>query len=341
MRATWIARCATLAALLAAVLPAPAGAQNRNRPQAADASAPAWPAPPAQPRIRFLRSLEPASVRKRPTLLTKLVTLLVGDEPPPVMAQPYGMAVGDDRRVYVADTVGGVVHVYDLEKRSYSAIHLTAQSLIGIAAVGRRLYVTDSAADRLLCVDLKGRVIWSRGVREGFVRPTGIVASADRLFVVDTLAHRIAIVAPNGDVLGHFGIRGDGPGQFNFPTNIARAADGRLFVTDSMNFRVQMFDPEGRFVRSFGKLGDGWGDFDKPKGVAVDSVGHVYVVEGLNDIVQIFDDTGRLLLVFGGSGTGVGRFWLPSGIVIVDDVVYVADTANHRVQMFEFIKERS
>ena len=146
------------------------------------------------------------------------------------------------------------------------------------------------------------------------------------------------MVSPDGGYLGAFGMQGNGPGQFNFPTNIARDADGTLYVTDTLNFRVQAFDAEGRFLGMFGKLGDGAGDFDKPKGVAVDSAGHIYVVEGLNDVVQIFDQSGRLLLVFGESGAAEGQFWLPTGITIVNDMVYVADSANRRVQVFQYLK---
>jgi DNA-binding beta-propeller fold protein YncE len=102
---------------------------------------------------------------------------------------------------------------------------------------------------------------------------------------------------------------------------------------------VQVFDRKGNPLASFGRLGDAPGDFDKPKGIAVDSGGHIYVVEGLNDLVQIFDADGRLLLAFGGSGNGPGQLWLPSGIAIVNDIIYVADAANRRVQMFEYVKE--
>lgn len=300
---------------------------------------PVWPAPPAQARIRYLRALSPDAVKRPPSAFSKFLRVIVGGAAREHMTQPYGVAVGPDRRVYVADSVGGVIHVYDIDKGRHDTIKVSAQSLIGIAVVGQRLFVTDSVAGRLVCLDLKGHELWSRGASDGFVRPTGLAASADLLYVVDTMQHRIVVVGLGGTIYDRIGTRGSGPGQFNFPTNIVRAADGRLFVTDTMNFRVQVLDRRGAPLTTFGRLGDAPGDFDKPKGIALDSEGHVYVVEGLNDVVQIFDEQGRLLLTFGGSGAGPGQLWLPSGITIVNDVVYVADAANRRVQMFEYVKE--
>lgn len=294
-----------------------------------------WPAPPEPARIRYVRSLDPASIRPRRSLFTRVLRAITGGRDEPSMTQPYGVTVGTDRRVYVADTVGGVIHVFDLEKTSYSALHLNFESLIGVASAGERLFVTDSASGRVAAVDRRGRTLWTRGRQDGFERPTGIAAAPDRLYVADTLTHRVVILDMQGAVLGTFGERGSRPGQFNFPTNVARSADGRVFVTDAMNFRVQVFDASGRFLRAFGQLGDGVGDFDKPKGVAVDRDGHIYVVEGFHDVVQIFDEDGRLLLTFGGSGRGAGELWLPAGMAIVNDVVYIVDSANRRVQMYE------
>lgn len=309
----------------------PMGAQRAG-------TGPVWPPPPAPARIRFLRSLTPAAVRGRPSLFSRLVGALAGGGTEPVMAQPYGVAVGPDRRLYVADSVGGLVHVYDVARSGYTSIAVDAQSLIGIAFAGPVMAVTDSVSGRVLGLDLKGRRLWSLGTRDGFERPTGLVSGGDRFHVVDTMRHRVVTVTSDGRVVGSFGERGAGQGQLNFPTNIARAPDGRLFVTDTMNFRVQVFDPSGRALGTFGHVGDGPGDFDKPKGTAVDRSGHVYVVEGLHDVVQIFDETGQLLLAFGGSGLGDGELWLPTGIAIADNRVYVADSANHRVQMFESLE---
>jgi len=297
-----------------------------------------WPAPPAEARIRFVRSISPEAVKGPPSLMKKFWRTIVGAPDPDYMSQPYGIAVGPDRKVYVADTFGGVVHAYDLAKPGYSTIDVKGRSLVGVAAAAGRLFLTDSAAGAVMGVDLKGRVLWTLGRKFGLGRPTGIVWGGDRLYVVDTLHHNVFFVSPDGAYLGAFGMQGSGPGQFNYPTNIARGADGTLYVTDTMNFRVQAFNAEGRFLGMFGRLGDGAGDFDKPKGVALDSAGHVYVVEGMNDVVQIFDRSGRLLLVFGESGSADGQFWLPTGITIADDMVYVADSANRRVQVFEYLK---
>jgi DNA-binding beta-propeller fold protein YncE len=330
-----------VAALALRVAPIATRADQRAaaQPRPSSAGRLAWPAPPAPARIRFVRAIDPRAVRGRPSVFTRLLRFVVGRGDEPEMKQPYGIAVGPDGTLYVADTFGRAIHVYDLEKSRYSAIDVAGDSLIGVGVAAGRLFVTDSASGRVLCLDPKGRVLWSRGPKEGLLRPTGLVVGDDRVYVTDTVANRVVVLNFAGAVVAFFGERGNGPGQFNYPTNIARGADGRLYVTDAMNFRVQVFDADGRHLRAFGRLGDAPGDFDKPKGIAVDSEGHVYVVEGINDVVQIFDESGRLLLHFGESGSGDGQFWLPSGIAIARDVVYVADAANQRVEIFEYVKE--
>ncbi|MHC4930025.1 MAG: hypothetical protein ACYTFU_10220 [Planctomycetota bacterium] len=41
-------------------------------------------------------------------------------------------------------------------------------------------------------------------------------------------------------------------------------------------------------------------------------------------------------------GHGPGQFWLPAGIFIgANDRIYVADTFNKRIQVFEFLKTQN
>lgn len=290
---------------------------------------------PVPPGVDYVRAIDPASVRRPPSLFSRMLRAIAGRADTPVMAQPYGLSVGPDGQLYVVDSAQGVIHVYGLDKPSYRALHVGGETLIGIAFNGPQMFVSDSAGDRLMALDLSGRRRWSLDKNDGLLRPTGLASCGDRLYVVDTLAHKVLIVGLDGRIRGGFGRRGSLPGQFNFPSHVACDERGRVYVNDTMNFRVQVFDAAGAYLSTFGQLGDAPGDFDKPKGVAVDRDGHVYVVEGLHDAVQIFDEQGRLLLAFGGSGQGPGELWLPAGIAIVSRTIYVADTANHRVQVFE------
>jgi DNA-binding beta-propeller fold protein YncE len=63
----------------------------------------------------------------------------------------------------------------------------------------------------------------------------------------------------------------------------------------------------------------------------------VYVVDALWGVVQVFNRQGQLLYTFGAKGTHAGEFQLPSGLFIDhDDHVYVVDSFNRRVQVFQY-----
>ena len=133
-----------------------------------------------------------------------------------------------------------------------------------------------------------------------------------------------------------------GPEQFNAPKAVAFAPDGRLVVADSNNNRVQVLDEDGRVVTTFGSPGSAPGEFSEPWGVAVDQDGNIYVADTWNHRVQKFAPDGTLLTVWGtfadtqGALEMPGSFWGPRGIYVTDDGrVFVADTGNKRVQVFD------
>jgi len=339
--ARWLT-VAALAVIAAAVSSRGAPAVGKVQQTAQPPATLSWPDPPAPARIQFVRVLTPATGGGRPSRLRRFFDFITGGTSITAeLVQPYGIAADERGRVFVADTFAETIHVFDTRSDRYSSISLEGQAPIGVATVGDRLFVTDSVGGRVTCLDQEGRRLWTIGPEQGLQRPTGIAADGSRLYVVDTLAHQVVRIGLTGQVTGRFGSHGSDAGQFNYPTNIARGTGDRLLVTDSMNFRVQAFSLQGEYLGGFGQLGDGSGDFNRPKGIALDSDGHVYVVEGLADVVQIFDERGRFLLAFGESGAREGQFWLPTGIAIRDDVIYVADAANRRVQGFRYLKERS
>jgi NHL repeat len=60
---------------------------------------------------------------------------------------------------------------------------------------------------------------------------------------------RIAKADKDGNWIKSWGDRGNKPGEFNTPHNIAADAKGNIYVADRGNRRIQVFDPEGKFLR--------------------------------------------------------------------------------------------
>jgi streptogramin lyase len=61
---------------------------------------------------------------------------------------------------------------------------------------------------------------------------------------------RVAKADRNGNWLKSWGNRGNKPGEFNTPHNIAADAKGNIYVADRFNRRIQVFDGDGNFLRA-------------------------------------------------------------------------------------------
>jgi DNA-binding beta-propeller fold protein YncE len=303
-----------------------------------------WPVPPDPPRIAYLHQIRvPADGGVRKSFGARLAAVFTGRERPPAIQEPIGLYADTDGWLLVADPGLQVVHVFNLKRATYAqAFELPGGRLaspVGVALDPERgwIFVADSIENQIFVFDTGGHYVGRFGV--GLLRVSGLAWDRERhrLLAADTGHHRVVVYDADGKQAAVFGERGDGAGQFNFPTHVALAPDGTIYVSDALNFRVQAFDPDFKPLRQVGHLGEVVGSFSKPKGVAVDSGGRLYVVDGIYDVVQLFDPEGRLLMFFGGSGSQAGQFWLPAGIAVAGPDIFVADTRNRRVQVFRLL----
>jgi DNA-binding beta-propeller fold protein YncE len=305
-----------------------------------------WPEPPEAPRIRYVGAISTEVDLKRKVSWTEgLGDLLFGKKKIGVLVAPYAVAVDREDRLFVTDTAGAAVHVFDMSTRKYQQFaEMAGQERllkpVGLAIANNWIYVVDSALRKVCVFDKKGKFQFSFG-GELLQRPSGIAYRQDdeTVYVADTARHTIDVFTKSGKFIQQIGSRGLAPGTFNFPTHLWLDGSGRLYVSDTLNYRVQIFAGERTVLTTIGSQGDRPGNFAHPCGVATDSFGNIYVTDRQFENVQIFDPQGQILMAFGEEGTRAGQFWLPAGIFIDErNRIYVADSFNKRIQVFDLLR---
>ena len=304
-----------------------------------------WPDPPAPAEVRWLGEYpDAAAPPPSPSWWKRATDAVAGvDERPranaPTLVRPFGVAAipdgfvvadPDARRVTRVAWPAGRAAAVGCPGRAWNA-----PLAVAVEADGT-IYVADGA---LVKVPPAGPcAIFGAG---RLVRPSGVAVAAGKIYVVDPPRHTVDVFTGAGAHVLAIGARGDagGPG-LNFPTAVAVAPDGTLLVVDALNFRVSRFGSDGRWLGSTGEPGDGGGAFGRPKAVAVDAGGRIFVSDAQHDVVIILSPRGDFELAVGGSGAGPGDLTLPAGVAIGGRLLFVADSHNHRVGVYELRGER-
>lgn len=165
------------------------------------------------------------------------------------------------------------------------------------------------------------------------LRPRGIAALSDGGYVVaDTGNARIMKFDRSGVFLTSFGSLGEKEGELKEPHGIAADNAGNIYVSDSGNHKLLRFRPDGSFDREWRGPDTG---FYGPRDLAIGQAGQVFIVDqGRNRIVRYLPKDDRFE-PFGVSGSGNGQLNDPTGIALSGESVFVADTGNRRIQIFD------
>ena len=324
-------------------------------PEVVDTSNLVWPDPPDPARISYVTSLSSEKLlnggAKKKKTGSSLKDILLGkdkngdDDKEISISKPYGVHADKEGRVFVTDTELNRLLVFDLKKKTASLWGGEGKGRlrkpIGVASDSAgKVYVTDATDKRVVIYDRTGKFLYAWSAGGTFERPTGIAIDEkrNRVYVVDTAQHNIAVLDMRGALLSTIGSRGQDPGQFNYPSNLAVDPEGQLYVVDTLNHRIQIMEPDGTVIKTFGRNGDAPGEFARPKGIALDSDGNIYVIDAAFNNIQIFNLEGKILLYVGVGGRNPGEFQLPAGAYLANDRLYVADQLNARIQIFQYLK---
>ena len=172
-----------------------------------------------------------------------------------------------------------------------------------------------------------------------FGRPQDIAFLEDgTMFVADGLDNsRIVKLDAEGNYVTHWGVRGDGRGQFDGVHAVATDVRGNIYVADRNNDRVQVFNQTTRSVwyhPNISPIGT-WPDFDFPNDIYVSGY-DVWVADNMPPKMVKLDVNGNRLFTFSLEGEGPGTFReLHQFSVDSHGTWYGADNVRGRTQRFD------
>lgn len=239
-----------------------------------------------------------------------------GDASRAQFSDPFGVAVGSDGTVYVADA-GAAPRIRAI----------SPDGLVSTLAGGDAGFA-DGFGNAARFSTLSGLALDAHGT----------------LYVADTGNNRIRRVTRDGQVatLAGDGVAGyrDGAAsqaRFNGPIGVAVDAGGRVIVADTYNDRIRAIRPDGTVITLAGSADSGAADgvesmarFDTPCGVAVDAAGTIYVADTGNGLVREISPLGIVTT----PGPPLDGLFRPIGIAAGPDrALYVTDDRGRVIEI--------
>lgn len=179
---------------------------------------------------------------------------------------------------------------------------------------------------------------------DALTRPVGVaLGRGDLVYATDTKADVVRVFSNEGRYQFSFGDIADGKNtKLLAPAYIATDAQDNVYVSDRRLKAIYVFDPTGEYLRKIepeGKAAETFG----PLGMSFDAKGNLWVTDvgdSLNHRVVGFDKQGKEIARFGTTGRAgqmsdlPGKFYFPNGVVLPGDQIFIGDSNNRRVQIF-------
>jgi DNA-binding beta-propeller fold protein YncE len=166
-----------------------------------------------------------------------------------------------------------------------------------------------------------------------FGKPYGVTTYQDKIYVTDTQRGVVFILDTINRKVSFVG--NEGAALLSLPTGIAVDRDGTIYVADAKQKRILVYGNEGQILMVLGEKDD----LKNPGGLAINrDLQRLYLVDSRSHMVYVYSaKEKKLLFQFGQHGTGDGEFHFPTNVAVDprNGKVYVVDTMNFRVQVFD------
>jgi DNA-binding beta-propeller fold protein YncE len=258
------------------------------------------------------------------------------------LKNPEGIACNDSR-IIVADTANGRLLQYTFHDKTVKAgPEMKLQQLSYPIRIeinsGNEIFALDGKEHRIVRLS-------PEGVFKGYLDPIGLpppvsyipksfdIDENDNIYILDIFSNRVLVLNPEGE----FQRKMDFPEQYKFLSDVAVDFRGNVLLIDSIDARVFVAT---KIDTSFSPLTESLKEHMRfPTNLTTDSRGRVYLVDQNGSNIIAVGQDGSFLGRHSGLGWKEGLLNYPSQLCINNKgEVFIADTNNNRIQIFEILK---
>ncbi len=235
--------------------------------------------------------------------------------------------------LYLYDSAKQLLYRYEQSSERLTPLYSVNEHLLGIpnalaVAHDGSFYLSDPIAHKVLHFTIHAELLRSYQNRNNLAEPVAIsVSTYGNTLIADSAYNHVLVFDHSGQPLRAIGRRGTGRGEVMHLFDITSRPD-LIYLLDRMPCKVVLFNEDGGLVHE-----QPCREVRDPGSIAVDAYGRIYISDGFDDTIKVYNHLG-LLDSFGGSGQLSGQFRMISDLHISDNLLYVADSANDRIQLF-------
>ncbi len=159
-------------------------------------------------------------------------------------------------------------------------------------------------------------------------KPYGINMHDGKLYICDTMLPGLEIIDLQNNTFEYFAPAG--PGQLKKPLNCSSDSENRLYVADGARRQVVVFDKNGRYLYNIGD-----GQSGKPTDVEIYQE-KVWICDLEEHKIKVYDtNQHQLINSFPDADQNKPQYlFSPTNLCISDGKIYVTDTGDARIKVF-------
>ena len=194
------------------------------------------------------------------------------------------------------------------------------------------VYITEFFEHCVTVFNGRGGRIESRGRYGPLKYPRGIAIDRhDCVYVAS--GPKLWKFTREGELVKFVGVRGS-KGTDADPRGVHVHRD-LVYICDAKNHQIHIFDLSLSHRSSLGN-NDGLLQFKSPYVIAFDTREHMYIADQCNNRILVLDPQKNYKIIqqFGHEGSQKEKLNQPSGLCVVNEDIYVSDSGNYRIAVF-------